>query len=86
MEVNLFVFYYITVRSTLFLLLISCGAVVLYGQGNDSPLFALPYSPSLGEFPSEKAFPHIFDFSGDFSGYVGCHFIGIDTCFRAVRD
>jgi putative endopeptidase len=43
-----FVFYYNTVRSGSFvLLLIPCVAGLVWGQSGDAPLFALPYSPSL---------------------------------------
>ena len=57
-----FVFYYITVRSSLFLLLVSCGAGVLWAQTNDSPLFALPYSPSLDTSSMDRSVDPCTDF------------------------
>ena len=59
MEANLFVFYYITVRSTLLLLMLCCG---LGAQTNDSPLFALPYSPSLDTSSMDRSVDPCTDF------------------------
>jgi len=56
---NLFVFYYITVRSTLLLLALSCH---LAAQTNDSPLFALPYSPSLDISSMDRSVDPCTDF------------------------
>ena len=61
-ELNHFVFYYITVRSTLFLFLIACGAGVLLGQTNESPFFALPYSPSLDTSSMDRSADPCTDF------------------------
>src|ERR1700677_3646536 len=57
-----FVFYYITVRSTLFPLFLCCGAGVLGAQTNGSPLFALPYSPSLDSSSMDRSVDPCTDF------------------------
>jgi putative endopeptidase len=56
------VFYYNTVRFTLYLLLISGGAGVLCAQTTDSPLFALPYSPSLDISSMDRSVDPCTDF------------------------
>src|SRR5580700_4693409 len=66
-EVFLFVFYYITVRSTLLSLLI-CAALSAQtpaqptSQTNDTPLFALPYSPSLDMSSMDRSVDPCTDF------------------------
>ncbi len=45
-----------------FLFLISCGLGVLWGQTNGSPLFALPYSPSLDTSSMDRAVDPCTDF------------------------
>ncbi len=54
-------FYYITVRSTLLLLMIS-SVVAAWGQTNDSALFALPYSPSLDTSSMDRSVDPCTDF------------------------
>ena len=61
-ELNCFVFYYITVRSTFFSIFICCGASVLCGQTGDSPLFQLPYSPSLDTSSMDRSVDPCTDF------------------------
>ncbi len=61
-ELDHSVFYYITVRSTLFLSLILGAASVLLGQTNDAPLFALPYSPSLDTSSMDRSVDPCTDF------------------------
>jgi putative endopeptidase len=56
------VFYYNTVRFTLYLLLISSGAGILCAQTTDSPLFALPYSPSLDISSMDRSVDPCTDF------------------------
>jgi putative endopeptidase len=56
------VFYYITVRSTLYLLLISSGAGILCAQTTDSPFFALPYTPSLDISSMDRSVDPCTDF------------------------
>jgi putative endopeptidase len=56
------VFYYNTVRSTLYLLLVSSGAGVLCAQTADAPLFALPYSPSLDISSMDRSVDPCTDF------------------------
>ena len=55
-------FYYNTVRFTLYLLLISSGAGILCAQTTDSPLFALPYSPSLDISSMDRSVDPCTDF------------------------
>jgi putative endopeptidase len=55
------VFYYITVRSTLFLLLVS-GAGIACAQSADTPLFALPYTPSLDVSAMDRSVDPCTDF------------------------
>ena len=59
---NRFVFYYITVRSAFFLLLGPARLGLLCGQSNDSPLFALPYSPSLDISSMDRSVDPCTDF------------------------
>jgi putative endopeptidase len=54
------VFYYITVRSTLILLL--CGAGIACAQSADTPLFALPYTPSLDMSAMDRSVDPCTDF------------------------
>ena len=56
-----FVFYYITVRSSLFPLLIFVP-MLAWGQTADSPLFALPYSPSLDTSSMDRSVDPCTDF------------------------
>jgi putative endopeptidase len=61
------VFYYITVRSKLLLLLLCTGIGVLSaqtsaGQTNETPLFALPYSPSLDMSSMDRSVDPCTDF------------------------
>jgi putative endopeptidase len=58
-DLNHFVFYYITVRSTLLLLALSCRLVA---QTSGSPLFALPYSPSLDTSSIDRSVDPCTDF------------------------
>jgi endothelin-converting enzyme/putative endopeptidase len=44
------------------LLLISCGGALLWGQSGDSPLFALPYSPSLDISSMDRSVDPCTDF------------------------
>ncbi len=61
-------FYYITVRSTLLSLLIFCAALSAQTPGqppsqtNDTPLFALPYSPSLDMSSMDRSVDPCTDF------------------------
>jgi putative endopeptidase len=63
---SLFVFYYITVRSRFFLLLVcsllACSAASVRAQTNDSPLFALPYTPSLDVSAMDRSVDPCTDF------------------------
>jgi putative endopeptidase len=61
-SVSQFVFYYITVRSTCFLLVIPWAAGLLCAQSSDTPLFALPYSPSLDTSSMDRSVDPCTDF------------------------